>query len=159
MTVSKKKPTSRVIEIDGIKFIPVNLETEYSLEDNNFAIDYCSEHMGSIMALNENMVAIKESNLTNETAGISLAAIYAAMANIKITSELLSLIYKRVGEDCLNSEQRDENIELFGRMRGKVNYNKAKDECLNFMSFISGITSDGMLIYTQAVDQAGVKQT
>ena len=156
MKKETKKPVSRTIEIDGIKFIPVNLDTEYSIEDNNFAIEHVSEHMGTILSLNENLTEINKANLTGETDNLSLAGTYAAMANIKITPELLSLVYKRQGDDYLVPGQRDENIELFRNMRGKVNYDKAKDACVNFTSFISKITSDGMLIYSIATTGLGI---
>jgi len=156
MATKRTQSASKIIEIDGVKFLPVNFETEYTLQDNNFAIEHVSEHMGMILSLQENLIAIKKLNDGNGTEEINENAIssaYAAMSNIKITPELLSLVYKRQGSDGLNYEERDDNIELFSKMKGTINYNKAKAECLNFISFISKHISDGMLIYSQVTDK------
>jgi len=161
--MATKKPTkskeenSKEIKINGKIYIPIDFETEYSVTDNKFAIEHVSEHMGTILSLQTDMTEIAKTDLTAtpekmaETLPMdALQSAFNAMSSLSITPELLCLVYKEKGDEYLDRTKRDETIESFKEMRGRVNYDKAKAECVNFTIFISEIISDGMGIYSQA---------
>lgn len=160
MTKKKAEPKvkeTKEIKVNGKIYIPIDFETEYSITDNKFAIEHVSEHMGTILSLQTDMTELVKTDLTQAPEEIAkvvsmnaVQSAFDAMSRLSITPELLCLVYKEKGDEYLDRSKRDETIEDFKEMRGRINYDKTKAECVNFIIFVSEIISDGMGIYSQA---------
>ena len=162
LSKSTAKLDSRAIVIDDQIFIPMNLETEFTLADQNYAAKYIPERMREIAGLQESLVTVQDVDTSKTDLEIiksidagSMMDMMVTMGNIELEAEMLALVYVNQGEKKL---PREEKAEYFARMPGLKNREKAIKECANFTSIILKIIPGAMSIFStakQEVDLVG----